>query len=139
MAERCEAISAKRSFASKYFKFLFLTRSFASRFLLRFAQPFLARLNLQLIGHFPARIKLSLLISKFLGKLIKIPHRNTVVTICCFNPESQFCAIKFLLNSNMNEKEIYLNLSASARGKPLIILRDGGMNPGNSALLFEIC
>jgi len=34
---------AKRSFASKYIKFLFLTRSFASRFLLRFAQPFLAK------------------------------------------------------------------------------------------------
>jgi len=43
MAERSEAKSAKRSFASKYFKFLFLTRSFASRFLLRFAQPFLAK------------------------------------------------------------------------------------------------
>jgi len=42
MAERSEAKSAKRSFASKYFKFSFLTRSFASRFLLRFAQPFLA-------------------------------------------------------------------------------------------------
>ena len=43
MAERSEAKSAKRSFASKYFKFAFLTRSFASRFLLRFAQPFLAK------------------------------------------------------------------------------------------------
>jgi len=38
--------SAKRSFASKYFKFLFLTRSFASRFQLRFAQPFLAKSKL---------------------------------------------------------------------------------------------
>jgi len=43
MAERSEAKSAKRSFASKYLNFLFLTRSFASRFLLRFAQPFLAK------------------------------------------------------------------------------------------------
>ena len=45
MAERSEAKSTKRSFASKYFKFLFLLRSFASRFLLRFAQPFLAKFN----------------------------------------------------------------------------------------------
>jgi len=43
MDERSEAKSAKRSFASKYFKFLFLTRSFASLFFLRFAQPFLAK------------------------------------------------------------------------------------------------
>ena len=41
MAERSEAKSAKRSFASKYYWFLFLTRSFASRLLLRFAQPFI--------------------------------------------------------------------------------------------------
>ena len=33
MAERSEAKCAKRSFASKYLKFWFLTRSFASRFL----------------------------------------------------------------------------------------------------------
>ena len=46
MAERSEAKSAKRSFASKYFKFWFLTRSFASRFLLRSAQPFLAKFKL---------------------------------------------------------------------------------------------
>ena len=32
MAERSEAKSAKRSFASKYFEFLYLTRSFGSRF-----------------------------------------------------------------------------------------------------------
>jgi len=45
MAERSEAKNAKRSFASKYFKFSFLTRSFASRFWLRFAHPFLAKFN----------------------------------------------------------------------------------------------
>jgi len=39
MAERSEAKSAKRSFASKYFKFSFLTRSFASRFNFRFPNP----------------------------------------------------------------------------------------------------
>jgi len=55
MADRSEAKSAKRSFASKYFKFKFLARSFASRFLLRFAQPFLATLKKQLIGHFPRK------------------------------------------------------------------------------------
>ena len=43
MAEQSEAKRAKRSFASKYFKIWLLTRSFASRFLLRFAQPFLAK------------------------------------------------------------------------------------------------
>ena len=43
MAERCEAKGGERSFASKNFYFSFLTRSFASRFLLRFAQPFLAK------------------------------------------------------------------------------------------------
>jgi len=32
-----------------------LTRSFASRFSLRFAQPFLAYLSDQLIGHFPRK------------------------------------------------------------------------------------
>jgi len=40
VAERSEAINAKRSFASKI---KILTRSFASRFWLRFAQPFLAK------------------------------------------------------------------------------------------------
>jgi len=35
--------SVKRSFASKCFKTRFLTQSFASRFKLRFAQPFLAK------------------------------------------------------------------------------------------------
>ena len=43
MAERSEANSAKQSFASKYYIKIFLTRSFASRFKLRFAQPFLAK------------------------------------------------------------------------------------------------
>jgi hypothetical protein len=42
MAERSEAKSAKGSFASKYLEFLFLTRSFASRFMHLFAQSFLA-------------------------------------------------------------------------------------------------
>jgi len=46
MAERSEAKSAKRRFATKYLKILFLTRCFASRFLLRFAQPFLAKFKL---------------------------------------------------------------------------------------------
>ncbi len=36
---------AKRSFASKYHLFVFLTRSFASRFVLRFAQPFKTTVN----------------------------------------------------------------------------------------------
>jgi len=45
MAERSEAKNAKQSFAPKYLKFSFLTRSFASRFLLRFAQPLLAKFN----------------------------------------------------------------------------------------------
>jgi len=45
MAERSEAKCAKRSFASKYFIFLFLTRSFSSRFLIRLAQSFLAKIN----------------------------------------------------------------------------------------------
>jgi hypothetical protein len=40
MAERGEAKSAKRSFASKIKILEILTRSFASRFLLRYAQPF---------------------------------------------------------------------------------------------------
>ena len=39
-AERSEVESAKRSFASKFINFYFMTRSFASRFQLRFAQPF---------------------------------------------------------------------------------------------------
>ena len=43
MAERSEAKRVKRSFASKYLEIRFLTRSFASRFQLRYAQPFLAR------------------------------------------------------------------------------------------------
>jgi len=42
IAERSEAKSAKRSFASKIKIWNVLTRSFASRFLLRFAQPFLS-------------------------------------------------------------------------------------------------
>ena len=46
LTQRSEAKSAKRSFASKYLKFLFLTRSFASRFQLHFAQPILAKLKL---------------------------------------------------------------------------------------------
>jgi len=45
ISERSEVKSAKRSFALKYSLFRFLTRSFASRFLLRYAQPFLAKLN----------------------------------------------------------------------------------------------
>ena len=46
MAERSEANIAKQNFASKYYKKLFLTRSFASRFKLRFAQLFLAKFKL---------------------------------------------------------------------------------------------
>jgi len=45
MAERSEAKNAKRSFASKIKIWNILTRSFASRFLLRFAQQFLIRFN----------------------------------------------------------------------------------------------
>ena len=45
MAERSEAKSVKRSFASKIKVQNILTRSFASRFKLRFAQPFLAKLK----------------------------------------------------------------------------------------------
>jgi len=41
--ERSEAKSAKQSFASKSYEFIFMTRSFASRFFLRYAQPFLAK------------------------------------------------------------------------------------------------
>jgi len=53
MAERSEAKNAKRSFASKIKIQNTLTRSFASSFLLCFAQPFLAK-NLcgQQNGHF---------------------------------------------------------------------------------------
>ncbi len=46
MAERSEAKNAKRSFASKIKIRNILTRSVASRFLLRFAQPFLAKFKL---------------------------------------------------------------------------------------------
>jgi len=45
MAERSEAKKAKRSFASKIKISIILTQSFASRFLLRFAKPFLGKLN----------------------------------------------------------------------------------------------
>jgi len=45
MAERSKAKRAKLSFASKNIKFLFLTRSFASRFWLRCALPFLKWTN----------------------------------------------------------------------------------------------
>jgi len=46
MAERSDAKSAKRSFASKIIYFNILTRSFASRFLPRFGLPFLAKFKL---------------------------------------------------------------------------------------------
>jgi len=46
MAERSEAKNAKRSFASKVKIRKILTRSFASRYLLRFAQPFSAKMKL---------------------------------------------------------------------------------------------
>ena len=45
MAKLNEAKNAKRSFASEYLKILFLKRSFASRFKLRYAQPFFAKLK----------------------------------------------------------------------------------------------
>ena len=45
MAERSEVKSGKRSFASKNLKFKFLTRGFASRFQLRFALQFFAKLK----------------------------------------------------------------------------------------------
>jgi hypothetical protein len=43
MAERSEAKRAVRSLATEKVQFLFLTRSFASRFWLRYAPPFLAK------------------------------------------------------------------------------------------------
>jgi hypothetical protein len=52
MAEQSEAKNAERSFASKYMTFRFSTRSFASRFLRRFAQQFLARLKRTTIWSF---------------------------------------------------------------------------------------
>ena len=45
MAERSEAKSAKRSFVSKMIKIDYLSRRFASRFKLRYAQQFLAKLK----------------------------------------------------------------------------------------------
>jgi len=45
MAERSEAKSAKRSFVSKIEILDILTRSFASPFYLRYAQPFLSKLK----------------------------------------------------------------------------------------------
>jgi len=45
MAERSEAKNAERNFASKFKISNILTRSFASCFELRFAQPFLAKLE----------------------------------------------------------------------------------------------
>ena len=46
MAERSETQSAKRRFASKFKIYGILTRSYASRFLLRFAHPFFAKFKL---------------------------------------------------------------------------------------------
>jgi hypothetical protein len=45
MAERSEAKSAKRSFASKIITRDILTRSSASRYSLRYAQPFFEKFN----------------------------------------------------------------------------------------------
>jgi len=60
MAERSEAKSAKRSFASKYLNFVYFTHSFASRFLLRFAKQFLSRFKLtNELVIFPANVKTS--------------------------------------------------------------------------------
>jgi len=53
MAERSEAKCAKRSFVSKIKILDILRGRIASRFKLRFAQPFYADSNEQLIGHFP--------------------------------------------------------------------------------------
>ncbi len=55
MAVRIDAKNAKRSFATKIKIRDILTRSFASHFKLRFAQPFLANISGQLIGHFPRK------------------------------------------------------------------------------------
>ena len=45
MAERSEAQSENRSFASKYIRYIFMTRSFASRFLFQYAKRILAKLK----------------------------------------------------------------------------------------------
>ena len=82
MAERIEAKSAKRCFASKYLQFGFLTRSFAVRFLLRFAQPFLAKSKLT--TNWPllrAEVKKALTVSEckmsILAKLARLTRRST--------------------------------------------------------------
>jgi hypothetical protein len=53
--ERSEAKSANESFASKVRIPNILTRSIASRFELRYALPFTAKLSAQLIGQFTCR------------------------------------------------------------------------------------
>jgi hypothetical protein len=73
MAERSEAKSAKRSFASKYIEFWFLTRSYASRYSLRYA-IFRENKATNLLVTLTAEVKLANLIMR------------SVISFCVFFP-----------------------------------------------------
>ena len=90
MAERSEAKSAKRSFASKIKIRFILTRSLASRFWLRFAQQFLTKykkttywsLNPQgLIPHFTTFLEILKIIVSFLKFLICVTRFVNIILL----------------------------------------------------------